>query len=324
MTEIIKYELDNGQSVELSPETVRSYLVNGNGKVTEQEVHMFMKLCQYQRINPFLREAYLIKYGDAQPASIVTGKELFTKRAEKHEDFDGYEAGVIVLTKENKLQNRPGTTYLRKYGEELIGGWARVHRKSYKIPIESTAMFDEYTTGKSIWATKPATMIRKVALMQALREAFPDMYGGLYSQEEMPIDGEKLPTAPVEPPPEAESKASEAATPPNSDDCITTKQAKLLFAGVETNEERETVRKVIAEFGYGGTKEILKKDFDSILKRLADEKLKQANPAASDPAYEGLAFGGDQPDRASRFEVDPPFDDELPFGFDQGEGDIPA
>ena len=31
---------------------------------------------------------------------------------------------------------------------------------------------------------KPATMIRKVAVVQALREAFPDRFQGLYAQEE--------------------------------------------------------------------------------------------------------------------------------------------
>ena len=31
----------------------------------------------------------------------------------------------------------------------------------------------EYDTGKSLWKGKKATMIRKVALVHALREAFP-------------------------------------------------------------------------------------------------------------------------------------------------------
>ncbi len=49
--------------------------------------------------------------------------------------------------------------------------------------------FDEYAGKKdgslnSQWAKKPATMIRKVAVVQALREAFPDRFQGLYAQEE--------------------------------------------------------------------------------------------------------------------------------------------
>ena len=83
-TDLVKYETDNGQ-VELSGEIIKKYLVPAgkDGKpslVTDQEVTMFLKLCQYQKLNPFLREVYLIKYGN-QPATMVTGKETFLKRA---------------------------------------------------------------------------------------------------------------------------------------------------------------------------------------------------------------------------------------------------
>ena len=70
---VVEYDC-NGQMVKLSPNIVRNYLVNGSGAVTDQEVAMFLNLCKYQRLNPFLKEAYLVKYGN-QPATIVTGKE---------------------------------------------------------------------------------------------------------------------------------------------------------------------------------------------------------------------------------------------------------
>ena len=50
--------------------------------------------------------------------------------------------------------------------------------------------FDEYAGRKkdgslnSQWSKKPATMIRKVAQVQALREAFPSNLAGLYTAEE--------------------------------------------------------------------------------------------------------------------------------------------
>ena len=51
--------------------------------------------------------------------------------------------------------------------------------------------FDEYAGKKkdgslnSQWSKKPATMIRKVAAVQALREAFPQSFAGMYVAEEM-------------------------------------------------------------------------------------------------------------------------------------------
>ena len=62
----------NGEIVKLSPDTIKRYLVSGNGNVTDQEIMMFLGLCKYQHLNPFLREAYLIKYGDRSPATMVS------------------------------------------------------------------------------------------------------------------------------------------------------------------------------------------------------------------------------------------------------------
>ena len=48
-------------------------------------------------------------------------------------------------------------------------------------------------TLNSQWASKPATMIRKVAVVQALRDAFPDDFGAMYSPEEMGEVNEVIP-----------------------------------------------------------------------------------------------------------------------------------
>jgi len=193
-TSVVKYKTDSGE-VMLSPGIIKRYLVSGNpDRVTDQEVMMFLKLCQYQHLNPFLREAYLIKYGDS-PATLVTGKDTFTKRAAKSRLISGYTAGVIV---------QKGSTVLEKTGtfiapdEKLIGGWAEVHRKDWKVPVKVSVNLAEYHKGYANWKSMPATMIRKVALVQALREALPEEFGGLYSPEEMPVDDAKLPEEPLE------------------------------------------------------------------------------------------------------------------------------
>ena len=200
MLSVVKYEA-SGQMIQLSPQTVRTYLVQGNGRVTDQEVGLFINLCRYQQLNPFLREAYLIKYGDS-PATMVTGKETFTKRASADERCGGWDAGIIIQTKDNKIDHRKGTMLLP--GEVLLGGWARVYRKDWQVPIENSVSLQEYMRkgkdGKpmSSWASMPATMIRKVALVQALREAFPERFAGLYSPEEMPVNPTDLPQEPID------------------------------------------------------------------------------------------------------------------------------
>lgn len=180
------------ESIRLSPAIVRKYLVNGSGNVTDQEIMMFIGLCKYQHLNPFLREAYLIKYGN-QPATIVTGKEAITKRAMRNQRFSGQQAGVVIYHEDSgDLEYREGSLVIP--GEQLVGGWAKVYVKGFEVPIEAAVSYEEYVGRKgdgsinSQWAKKPATMIRKVALMQALREAFPEELGSMYASEEMGLD----------------------------------------------------------------------------------------------------------------------------------------
>lgn len=190
------------ETVKLSPSIIRNYLVNGNGNVTDQEVGMFLNLCRFQHLNPFLREAYLIKFGN-QPATIVTGKEAITKRAMRNPAYAGQQAGIVIYHPETgELEHRAGALLMRD--EQLVGGWAKVFIKGFQVPIEAVVSYDEYVGLKNDgsvngqWAKKPATMIRKVALVQALREAFPEDLGGLYASEEVGVDINEAAMAPIE------------------------------------------------------------------------------------------------------------------------------
>jgi phage recombination protein Bet len=213
----VVYETDKGK-VSLSADTVRRYLV-GDANVTDQEVVMFIELCRYQQLNPYLREAYLVKYGTS-PASIVTGKEVFTQRAQADERFAGFEAGITIIREDGLMERRDGSMLL--IGERLVGAWARVYIKGYTVPMFDEVSFTEYMGRKAdgtptkMWATKPGTMIRKVALVHALREAFPDKFKGLYTPEEInTIDADALPVNVIEVPVmEVKEAPPVAPTPP--------------------------------------------------------------------------------------------------------------
>lgn len=186
-------QTDHGE-VGLSPAIVRKFLVNGQGNVTDSEVTMFIALCKYQNLNPFLREAYLVKFGTAA-ATIVTGKEVFTKRASKIEKCEGWEAGITIINAEKKLERRTGTLVLS--GEVLVGGWCKVYRKDWKVAVSHEVSMAEFDKKQSSWKTMPATMIRKVAIVSGLRDAFPEDFQGMYDSAEMPVDITKLEDKPV-------------------------------------------------------------------------------------------------------------------------------
>lgn len=199
MSEIIQYKASDGQDVKLSPAIVAKYIVSGNGEATEAEVFKFMAQCQARGLNPLAGDAYMVSYRTNQGSntSVITSKDYFIRTATQQPDFDGIEAGVVVATKQG-LEYRPGSL-VGNQTEKLVGGWAKVFSKNRSHPSEAVVSLEEYSTGRSMWKPadqggKPATMIRKVAVVQAIREAYPVLFGGVYEREEMGEKGE------VEPP----------------------------------------------------------------------------------------------------------------------------
>lgn len=170
-----------GQSVTLSYQIVRNFLTKGNGDVTDQDIVQFISICKYNQFNPFLNEAYLVKYGNA-PAQMIVSKEGLIKRADACEEYQGMRGGVIIQRGDEILELE-GSFYLKS--DILVGGWAEVWREDRKFPFISKVNLDEYDTKKSTWNQIKSTMIVKVAKVQALREAFPAQLGAMYTAEEV-------------------------------------------------------------------------------------------------------------------------------------------
>lgn len=186
------YDVD-GEQIKLTPKIVQEYIVGTDAQITMPEFKMFTSLCKARKLNPFLKEAYCIKYGK-QPAQIVVGKDAVLKRAILNPNFDGIESGVIVQSIETgEVIERKGTFYI-KAEEKLVGGWARVYRKNWTHPTYCSVSFDEVAQTKSDgslnsnWTGKGATMVEKVAKVRALRETFVEELGGMYEAEEIGVD----------------------------------------------------------------------------------------------------------------------------------------
>lgn len=188
----VVYEVD-GEQIKLTPSIVQNYIVGTDAQITMPEFKFFTSLCKARGLNPFLKEAYCIKYGK-DPAQIVVGKDAVLKRAIKNPNYDGMESGVIVQNKEtSEITERKGTFYLRD-SENIVGGWAKVYRKDWQHPTYCSVAFDEVAQKKSDgklnfnWSSKGATMVEKVAKVRALRETFVEELGGMYEAEEMGVD----------------------------------------------------------------------------------------------------------------------------------------
>lgn len=177
-----------GSDFKLSLTDIYNICASGTAKPTYKECQIFMKLCETQKLNPFLNEAYLIKYTDKKPAQILVSKDLFEKRAETFPTYDGKESGVIVKRGDEVVELEGA---FKLDDDILLGGWCKVYRTDRNRPSTIRVTFDEYVGKKSNgeinqqWSSKPLTMIRKVAVAQGLREAFPKNFEGMYIQDEM-------------------------------------------------------------------------------------------------------------------------------------------
>jgi len=130
---------------------------------TEQEFALMLQLAKTYDLDPFTRQIWLVKYPGSS-AQIFAGRDGYLAIAHKSGQFDGMESGC--------KRNDDG---------DLVG-WCSVYRKDMSRPFHVEVLLSEYNTKKSLWASKPTTMIVKVAEAQALRKAFS--ISGLYSPEE--------------------------------------------------------------------------------------------------------------------------------------------
>ena len=145
---------------------------------TDKEITIFLQVARLNQLNPLKREIYLVKYKEGTPASILTGYEVYLKRAERSGNYLGFKVWIEGSVPDMKAR-------------------IEVRRKDLKDPLYHEVDYSEYVqmkwdnqTNKRIpnkfWKEKPKTMLKKVAISQGLRFAFPDELAGMpYVREEI-------------------------------------------------------------------------------------------------------------------------------------------
>lgn len=134
--------------------------------LTEPEFLLFAEMCRATGLNPATKEIWAIKAGGR--LQLMTGINGFLRIANSHPQFDGMEVSF------------------EWDGKALVSCTVKVHRKDRKFPSVATAYWSEYAKQTPIWRTMPTVMLSKCAKSLAIREAFIQELGGLYTAEEMP------------------------------------------------------------------------------------------------------------------------------------------
>ena len=176
-------------------EEVRKLFAPG---LTELEFQFFVGIGKAAQLNPFLRELWAVKYDKSQPAQVFIGRDGYRKAAQAHIEYDYHQCDAVYENdKFEVIQGEPRHAYTLTNRGKLVGAYCIAKRHKSSRPMYVFVDIGEYSTGKSVWRDKPATMIKKVAESQCLRACFQDLLGGTYGEEEISDDNKKIDNAPA-------------------------------------------------------------------------------------------------------------------------------
>ncbi len=165
--ELIKTEEKKMELQPVSKQMCDDFLFTQGTKLNEQQKTMFYNLAVQFNLNPFKREIHAIPYG--QGWNYVTGYQVYVSRAEATGLLNGWHV--------ESTGNEKG---------DLTGAKITIYRKDWEQPFIWEVAFQEYNKNQGLWKTSPEFMIKKIAIGQGFRLAFPNELGGMpYLKEEL-------------------------------------------------------------------------------------------------------------------------------------------
>ncbi len=163
--------------------------------LTDGEFQTFVQLGKATGLNPFLREIWAVKYGNTA-AQIFIGRDGYRRSAQSHPQYDYHHVDAVYSNDGfhfDLSQGEVNHTYNFKDRGKIVGAYCIVKKRNSTKPVFVFVDINEYNNGKSVWAGKPATMIKKVAEAQGLRMAFQELFAGTYEESENWMKDEKKP-----------------------------------------------------------------------------------------------------------------------------------
>jgi phage recombination protein Bet len=141
--------------------------------LSKGELNSYLQIAKAFNLNPFKREIHVSKYNGQM--SIITGYEVYIKRAERTGLLDGWSVSTTgsVETKDLKAV----LTIYRK---------DRAHPFTWEADYSEFVQKTKEGNVTKFWQ-KGKMMIKKVAISQGFRLCFSDELGGMpYTADEMP------------------------------------------------------------------------------------------------------------------------------------------
>ncbi len=161
--------------------------------LTTTEFKTFIQMGKSTGLNPFLKEIWAVKYKEGIAAQIFIARDGYRKSAQRHVQYDYH---YVESVYSNDFFEANEGVYSHKFNLKdrgiLIGAFCTVKRKDSSRPmsifIELKEYQQKYENKKTLWDSKPSTMIKKVAESQGLRMGFQELFAGSYEESEIDED----------------------------------------------------------------------------------------------------------------------------------------
>lgn len=201
-------------------------------KVSDGEILKAIAVARHLGLDPVKREVHFVPYGHS--VQMIVSYLEYVKRAERSGKLDGWKVD---------------------FGKDEIGEYAEItiYRKDWREPFTWKVYMEEAKQNTPTWQKMPRFMLRKVAIAQGFRIAFPEETAQLpYEEAELPVQQEE------------EIKTVEE---PEVVEMVTDKQIKAIYAIAK--KKGVDVKEIIYEkFGVESTKDLTKEQASELIEEL--------------------------------------------------------